>query len=356
MTQLGTTADKDFQLSCPIPINDYPHVLMAHGGGGRLMHRLIEDMFVATFAQDTDTELHDAAVLSCDQSKLAFSTDSYVVHPLIFPGGDIGDLAVNGTVNDLACAGARPKYLSAGFILEEGLPMETLWRVVQSMRRAADRAGVTIMTGDTKVVDRGKGDGMFINTAGIGMIEHDQVIAPRSIQPGDAVIINGDMARHGMAIMAVREGMEFESEIQSDTASLADMVLTLLSEGIEIHCLRDLTRGGLGSALNEIAMAANREIAIEEAAIPVRDDVAAACEILGIDPLYVANEGRMVAFIAAKDQDRALTLIKNHPLGQGASLIGHVIEQQTPLVTIKTKIGVSRILDMLSGEQLPRIC
>jgi hydrogenase expression/formation protein HypE len=224
------------------------------------------------------------------------------------------------------------------------------------MRKASDHAGVTSKTGDTKVVDRGKGDGMFINTAGIGMIEHELTIAPRSIQPGDAVIINGDLARHGMAIMAVREGLEFESEIQSDTAALADLVLTLLAEGIEIHCLRDLTRGGLGSALNEIAMAASREIAIEEAAIPVRDDVAAACEILGIDPLYVANEGRMVAFIAAKDQDRALTLIKNHPLGQGASLIGHVIEQQTPLVTIKTRIGVSRILDMLSGEQLPRIC
>ncbi|OGX37630.1 MAG: hydrogenase expression/formation protein HypE [Omnitrophica WOR_2 bacterium RIFCSPHIGHO2_02_FULL_52_10] len=347
---------KEFTITCPIPVRDYPHVLLAHGGGGKLMHQLIEKMFKAAFES---SELHkgrDAAVLQLGQGKTAFTSDSYVVRPLFFPGGDIGTLAVNGTVNDLAMAGARPKYISVSFILEEGLAMEALWRVVRSIRRAALEAEVEIVTGDTKVVDRGKGDGMYINTAGIGEITHAQDIAPQNIQTGDAILLNGDLARHGMAVMAVREGLEFESAIESDCAPLADLVGALLSAGVEIHCLRDLTRGGLASALNEIASGAQREISIDEALIPVREDVASACELLGLDPLYVANEGRFIAIVPRRDQEKALTIMRKHPLGQGACLIGTVGNRGSALVTLKSRIGAGRILDMLSGEQLPRIC
>lgn len=346
----------DLGLSCPIPINDYPNVLLAHGGGGMLMHQLIEKMFVPAFQNNLPNAKHDGAVFEMNGARLAFTTDSYVVHPLFFPGGDIGTLAINGTVNDLAMCGARPLYLSAGFILEEGLPMETLWRVVQSMQRAAVAANVQLVTGDTKVVDKGKGDGMFINTAGIGVIEHRLSIAPASVQPGDAILLNGDLGRHGMAIMAVREGLEFESAIASDCAPLADLVLKLLEAGIEIHCLRDLTRGGLASALNEIAEVARRQINIEERAIPIREDVQGACEILGFDPLYVANEGRFIAIVAASDAERALAILRAHALGAEAAIIGKVLEDTNGLVTMKSKIGVNRIVDMLSGEQLPRIC
>jgi hydrogenase expression/formation protein HypE len=279
-----------------------------------------------------------------------------VVRPLFFPGGDIGSLAVHGTVNDLAMCGARPLYLSAGFVLEEGLPMETLWRVVQSMQQAAQRAGVQIVTGDTKVVDKGKGDGIFINTAGIGIIEHLQRIAPQSVRKGDVLLVNGDLGRHGMAIMAVREGLEFESTLESDSAPVADLVLELLSAGIEVHCLRDLTRGGLASALNEIAEAARVTIRLEESRIPVREEVQAACEMLGFDPLYVANEGRFVAFVAPSDAARARDLMASHPLGAGAALVGEVTDDSAALVTMTSRIGASRIVDLLSGEQLPRIC
>ncbi len=343
--------------SCPLIVKDYPHVLLAHGGGGKLMHQLIDGVFKAAF--DANSPLvnnHDSVVILCSWDRMAFTTDSYVVHPLFFPGGDIGKLAVNGTVNDLAMSGARPLYLSAGFILEEGLAMETLERVVQSMQQAAQEAGVRIVTGDTKVVDKGKGDGLFINTAGIGVIEHDQVIAPQSVRPGDVILLNGDLARHGMAIMAVREGLAFESSIESDTAPLADIVLTLLAEGIEIHCLRDLTRGGFASTLNEIAAASTAGIVINENFIPVREDVASACEILGLDPLYVANEGRFVAFVAAKDAERALGIMRNHKNGKGSCIIGKVVDDPNFLVKMKSKIGACRIVDMLSGEQLPRIC
>jgi hydrogenase expression/formation protein HypE len=346
----------DFSLSCPIPIDDYPHVLLAHGGGGTLMHQLIERMFLPAFRNPLLEARHDGAVLAPDGVRLAFTTDAYVVRPLCFPGGDIGSLAVNGTVNDLAMCGARPLCLSAAFILEEGLAMETLWRIVQSMRRAADAAGVPLVTGDTKVVDRGKGDGIFIATAGIGAISHHLTIAPASMRPGDAILLNGDIGRHGIAIMAVREGLEFEARIESDCAPLADLVGSLLRAGLEVHCLRDLTRGGLASALNEIAGAAHLGVSIDEGSIPVREDVRGACEILGFDPLYVANEGRFVCILPTGDAERALRIMRADPLGAGACLIGRVTEAASGPVTMRSRIGVSRVLDMLSGEQLPRIC
>ncbi|MCS6936971.1 MAG: hydrogenase expression/formation protein HypE [Candidatus Bipolaricaulota bacterium] len=349
-------ANDEFALACPIPISEYPQVLLAHGGGGKLMHQLIERLFAATFANQYLEERHDGARLLLNGTRLAFTTDSYVVRPLFFPGGDIGKLAVYGTVNDLAMCGARPLFLSAGFILEEGLPMEILWRVVRSMREAAQTAHVQIVTGDTKVVDKGKGDGLFINTAGIGIVEHDLVIAPQSVRPGDGVLLNGDLGRHGIAIMAVREGLAFESAIESDCAPLADLVLRLLEAQIEIHCLRDLTRGGLASALCEIAKTAQLTISIDERAIPIREEVQGACEILGLDPLYVANEGRFVAFVAPDHVERALAILRAHSPEGGAALIGRVSEQKEGLVTLKSRIGVTRVLDMLSGEQLPRIC
>ena len=345
-----------FAPACPIPIPQYPHVLMAHGGGGKLMHQLIGKMFLTAFGNPLLDTQHDSTVVEWAGKKLAFTTDSYVVRPIFFPGGDIGSMAVHGTVNDLAMSGARPLYLSSAFILEEGLPMETLWRVVCSLRDAARRCGVQIITGDTKVVDKGKGDGLFINTAGIGIVEHEQKIAPQNVRPGDGVLVSGDLGRHGMAIMAVREGLAFESRIESDSAPVAGLVMQLLNAGIEIHCLRDLTRGGLASALNEIAEAAGAKIAIEEKSVPVREDVHAACEMLGLDPLQVACEGRFAAFIAAKDVDRALQIMRSHDVGAGSAIIGRVTESSTPLVTLKSAIGAIRILDMPSGEQLPRIC
>jgi hydrogenase expression/formation protein HypE len=352
-----------FSLSCPISIERYPHVTLAHGGGGKLMHELITRMFVPTFEIPIDCQ-HDAAALALPEiangnlssSKIAFTTDSYVIHPLFFPGGDIGSLAVNGTVNDLAMAGARPLYLSVSFILEEGLPMSTLWQIVQSMQKAAHIAKVQIVTGDTKVLERGKGDGIFINTAGVGIIESDLTIAPQSVRPGDAILLNGDLGRHGMAIMSVREGLEFETVITSDTAPLGDLVLKLLAAGIEIHSLRDLTRGGLASALNEIAIAARVRIEIDESLIPVREDVRGACEILGFDPLYVANEGRLIAFVPQIQVETALEIIRSHPCGESAVAIGRVIDNSSSLVTMRTSIGSTRIVDLLSGEQLPRIC
>jgi len=343
-------------LVCPIPFSEYPHVLMAHGGGGRLTNQLIERIFIPAFGNPALGARHDGARLEVGGQALAFSTDSYVVRPLEFPGGDIGALAVNGTVNDLAMCGARPRFLSAGFILEEGLPMATLWRVVSSMRSAADAAGVTIVTGDTKVVDRGKGDGVYINTAGIGVIEHAHVIAPMSVRPGDVVLLSGDIGRHGMAVMAVREGLEFESTIESDCAPLVAPVLDLLDAGIPVHCLRDLTRGGLASALVEIAQASGLHIRLEEPAITVREDVRGACELLGFDPLYVANEGRFVAFVPAADAERARQRLAGHPVSAGAVRIGVVSDAPAGTVTLRTAFGTTRVVDLLTGEQLPRIC
>lgn len=347
---------QEFTPVCPLPIQQHPHVLLAHGGGGKLMHQLIETVIVPAFSNSLLGVRHDGASFAVGDSRLAFTTDSYVVRPLFFPGGDIGSLAINGTVNDLAMCGARPLYLSAGFILEEGLPMETLWRVIQSMKRTADVAGVQLVTGDTKVVDKGKGDGIFINTAGIGVVEHSLVIAPNSVLPGDAILLSGDLGRHGVAIMAEREGLEFESQIESDCAPLSDVVQALLGAGIELHCLRDLTRGGLTSALVEIAESAKWQIHIEETAIPVREDVRGACEILGLDPMYLANEGRFIAFVPAAQMERTLAILNAFAYETTAAMIGTVTDIARPLVMLKSRIGAMRIVDMFSGEQLPRIC
>lgn len=320
------------------------------------MHQLLEQVFGHAFSNPILDARHDSAQFTVPVGRLAMTTDSYVVRPLFFPGGDIGSLAVHGTVNDLAMSGARPVYLTSAFILEEGLSMEVLWRVVCSMRDAAEQCGVQIVTGDTKVVEKRGGDGLYINTAGIGVIEHSRDILPYNIRPGDSVIVSGDLGRHGMAIMAVREGLQFESTIESDSAPVHEPVLELLKAGIEVHCLRDLTRGGLASALNEIADVAGIKIVIEERDVPVREDVHAACEMLGLDPLLVANEGRFVAFVAANDTARALNILHRHPISARAVPIGEVQKSNEPLVTIRSTIGVSRILDMPTGEQLPRIC
>jgi len=343
-------------LTCPIPLADHPQIQLAHGGGGRLTNDLVERMFLPAFANAALGARHDGARLEFGALTLAFSTDSYVVRPLVFPGGDIGTLAVNGTVNDLAMCGARPRFLSAAFIMEEGLAMETLWQVVSSMRAAADAAGVALVTGDTKVVDRGKGDGLYVNTAGVGLIEHDRVIAPMSVRSGDVVILSGDIGRHGMAVMAAREGLEFESAIESDCAPLAAPVLDLLDAGIDVHCLRDLTRGGLASAVCEIAQASSLNIRLDERAVSVREDVRGACEILGFDPMYVANEGRFIAIVPAADAGRAVEILRAHDVSSHAATIGSVSESPSGIVTLRSAIGAMRIVDMLSGEQLPRIC
>lgn len=349
--------EREFRLSCPIPFGAGPTVQMAHGGGGRVMQRLLEQSVLPIFANSFSEARHDAAALpGTGASRLAFTTDSYVVRPLFFPGGSIGTLAVNGTVNDLAMSGARPLWLSAGFILEEGLPLETLERVVRSMREAADAACVSIVTGDTKVVDRGKGDGIFINTAGVGVIEHDLTLAPASVRPGDVVLLSGDIGRHGITIMAERESLGFETDLESDCASVSAPALKLIAEGIEVRCMRDLTRGGLASALVEIAETAVVQISVDDESIPVREDVRSACELLGFDPLYVANEGRFVAFVPAEQADMALAVLRSVPLTAGASRIGTVGEAPDGLVVLRSRIGASRVVDMLSGEQLPRIC
>jgi hydrogenase expression/formation protein HypE len=346
----------DLAFACPFPIQDYPNVLLAHGGGGKLMHQLIGKMILPAFRNPMLELEHDASVFEAGGQRLAFTTDSYVVRPIFFPGGDLGSLAVHGTVNDLAMAGARPLYLSAAFIIEEGLPMDTLWKIVSCMRHAAENAGVEIVTGDTKVVDKGKGDGLFINTAGVGILEHALKIAPQSVQPDDVILVNGDLGRHGMAIMAMREGLEFESTIESDSAPVADLVMALLRGGIEPHCMRDLTRGGLTSAMNEIAHSANLTLQLEERLIPIREDVRAACEILGLDAFQVACEGRFALFVPERQADRALELLKAQPNGSEACRIGQVTQLRTPKVLLKSHLGVQRILDMPSGEQLPRIC
>lgn len=349
------TPATDFALQCPLPLRDYPVIVMAHGGGGRLMHQLLENIFWPAFQNPLLAQQHDGAVARMN-GRVAFTTDSYVVRPLFFPGGDIGTLAINGTVNDLAMCGARPQYLSAGFILEEGLPMETLWRVVQSMKSAAAAAQVQIVTGDIKVVDKGMGDGLFINTAGIGCVETELVISPSSVRPGDVVLLSGDVGRHGIAIMGVREGLSFESPIESDCGPLVAPVRKLLDAGIEIHCLRDLTRGGLATTLAEIAGTSGWRINLEEAAVPVEEGVKGACEMLGFDPMYVANEGRFLAIVAACDAERALDLLRTEPICARATRAGQVLEEKSGLATLKTIFGSTRILDMLSGEQLPRIC
>ena len=342
--------------TCPIPAAEGEQVSLAHGGGGRAMARLIERLFLPAFTNPALDLRHDGAQLELDGARLAFSTDSYVVSPLFFPGGDIGTLAVNGTVNDLAMCGARPLYLSAGFIVEEGFALAALERVAASMRTAAAAAGVLLVTGDTKVVDRGKADGLFVNTAGIGRIAAPRQIAPRQVRAGDVVLLSGDLGRHGVAVMTARGALGLQTSIESDCAPLAAPVLSLLEAGCAVSCLRDLTRGGLASALVEIAEAAGVEIALDERAIPVRDEVRAVCELLGLDPIYVANEGRFVAFVAAADAGHALDILRAHEVSNSACVIGEVSAGAAGRVVMKSAIGARRVVDMLSGEQLPRIC
>lgn len=348
-------ASDDFALSCPVPLTGDETIQVAHGGGGRATARLLDTIFRPAFDDAELARRHDGARLDL-HGPAAFTTDTYVVRPLVFPGGDIGTLAVNGTVNDLAMCGARPEYLSAGFVLEEGLDTMVLSRIVVSMREAARAAGVRIVTGDLKVVDRGKGDGIFINSAGVGTIVARTRIEPASVRPGDVVILSGDVGRHGIAVMAARDGLGFESSIASDCAPVAAPVLALVEAGIDVHCLRDLTRGGLTGGLVEVAETAGVAIAIEEGAVAVSGEVAAACEILGLDPFHVANEGRFLAFVPEQDAARALAILGKHPVSAGAAVIGTVAAGKAGRVTCRGPLGAARVLDMLSGEQLPRIC
>ncbi|CAN5441643.1 hydrogenase expression/formation protein HypE [soil metagenome] len=342
--------------SCPIPITNYSEIVLAHGSGGKLSHQLMEKMVLPQFRNDLLDPLHDGAIFSIGGQRVAFSTDSYVVSPIFFPGGDIGKLAVHGTVNDLAMCGAQPLYLSVGFILEEGTPMEDFWRVVQSMSEAAKAAGVMLVTGDTKVVDRGKADKIFINTSGIGVIPEGINISPKRAQAGDKIIMSGTMAVHGIAIMSVREGLEFETEIASDTASLNGLVEAIFAANKDVHVLRDPTRGGITSALTEIAQSARVGMLINEGDIPISEEVKGACEILGLDPLYVANEGKLLAIVSPDTAERVLEAMREHPLGKDAAIIGEVTEEHPGFVLMKTRVGGTRVVDMLSGEQLPRIC
>jgi hydrogenase expression/formation protein HypE len=342
--------------TCPLPLSDYREIVLAHGSGGKLSQQLIHQVVLPQFGNELLEPLHDGAIFSLGGARLAFSTDSFVVSPIFFPGGDIGRLAVNGTVNDIAMCGARPLYLSAGFILEEGTAMEDFWKVVSSMREAATEAGVSLVTGDTKVVDRGKADKIFINTSGIGLVPEGVNIHPGRARAGDKVIVSGQIAVHGMAIMSVREGLEFETQIASDTAPLNDLVNTILATTPDIHVFRDPTRGGITSALSEIAQAARVGIRLNEASIPISEEVKGACEILGLDPLYVANEGKLLAIVPAEAASAVLATIRAHQLGAEAAIIGEVTDDHPGFVSMKTRVGGTRVVDMLSGEQLPRIC
>jgi hydrogenase expression/formation protein HypE len=345
--------------TCPIPLKNYPTIVMGHGAGGKMMNDLIQHLFASDFHNDLLAQLGDSTALELSAhsgQRLAFSTDSFVVSPLFFPGGDIGELAVNGTVNDLAMSGAKPLFLSAGFILEEGLKMETLGRISASMARACKQAGVQIAAGDTKVVEKGHGDGVYINTSGIGLIPAGVVITPQNAKPGDAILVSGTLGDHGIAIMSVREGLQFESQIKSDTAPLNDMVAEILTASQEIHCLRDATRGGLSAVLNELAVASNVGIEFEEDKVPVRPAVNAACEMLGLDPFYIANEGKLVAFVPEAQAEEILAVMKNNEYGKEAAIIGRVVEAHPSMVVAKTAIGSSRVVDLPAGELLPRIC
>ncbi len=341
---------------CPLPAIEEGVIERGHGGGGALTGRLVAELFRPCLGAPTDKPQHDGATLAVGGSRLAFTTDSFVVTPLEFPGGDIGALAVIGTVNDLAMCGAQPLSLSAGFILEEGLEIARLRRIAASMGQAAAAAGVRVVTGDTKVVERGKGDGIYITTAGVGLIPPGVTISPQCVRPGDVVLLSGDVGRHGIAIMAAREGLGFETEIVSDLASLAPTVAGLIAAGVTLHCLRDLTRGGLASALVEIATGAGVELRLDAAAVPVGEAVRGACEILGLDPWFVANEGRLVAFVPELEVVRALAILRSHPGGAEAAVIGRVAATSGRGRVLAETIGGVRVLDLLSGEQLPRIC
>jgi len=345
-----------FALSCPAPLATTDRVLLGHGSGGKMTADLIARYFLPAFRNSYLERLDDQAVLNLAGGRLAFTTDAHVVTPLFFPGGDIGMLAVNGTVNDLAMAGARPLYLSAAFILEEGFPLADLSRIVESMSAAAKNAGVLLVTGDTKVVDRGKADGCFITTSGVGIIEHDQQITATGARPGDLVILSGAIAEHGMTIMAARAELEVESPVASDSMPLHEMVLEMLEAGAEIHCLRDPTRGGVATALNEIARQSGVGMVLEEDAILLREPVRGICELLGFDPLYVANEGKLLAIVEPRSAEGVLAAMRRRAEGRDARVIGEVVEDPERLVVLRTRVGGRRIVDMLQGDQLPRIC
>jgi len=348
--------------TCPLPKSRYDHIVLGHGGGGLLTAELIQRLFVPVFGNEVLAALEDQATVrlvgdnGVKAPRLAFTTDSFVVRPIFFPGGDIGRLAVHGTVNDLAVGGARPLYLAAAFILEEGLALSDLRRIVASMRAACDEAGVALVTGDTKVVDRGKGDQIFITTTGIGLVPEGRSLSIRSARPGDRIIVSGTIGDHGIAIMSVREGIEFETVLESDSAPLTDLVRLMLDTCPAIRAMRDPTRGGVSSALNELAEASHVGVTLREASIPVRPEVRGACEMLGLDPLYVANEGKLIAVVPSEDAERLVKVMRTHPLGQSAALIGDVVAEHPGMVTMRSLVGGERVVTLLSGEQLPRIC
>ncbi len=344
------------QLACPAPLPAQDKVLLGHGSGGRLSTEMLQKVFLPSFRDTTLNTLNDQALIDVDGVRLAFTTDSFVVKPLFFPGGDIGSLAVNGTINDLAMGGAEPLYLSVAFILEEGLPLETLQQVVASLARAAEEAGVAVVTGDTKVVEKGKGDGLFINTSGIGRVLPGINLSADQARPGDSIILSGSIGDHGITILSQREGLEFDGPMISDCAALHTLVAAMLEASPAIRCMRDPTRGGLSSALNEIAGQSHVGMELEESAIPVQEVVRGACELLGLDPLYVANEGKLVAIVDSRYAERVVAAMRTHPLGKQARIIGLVTDAHPSLVTVRTSLGTTRIVDMLSGDQLPRIC
>ncbi|QDU24232.1 hydrogenase expression/formation protein HypE [Urbifossiella limnaea] len=342
--------------TCPLPLRDYPHVVMGHGGGGRLSADLVEHLFLPAFRNPALARLGDAAVLPPVPGRLAFTTDGFVVRPLFFPGGCVGDLAVHGTVNDLAVSGATPLYLSAGFILEEGLPLADLGRIVDRMAAAARAAGVAVVCGDTKVVDRGHGDGCYITTAGVGVVPDGVTLGVQQARPGDAVVLSGPVGNHGIAVLCVREGLEFETRVESDTAALTGLAAAVLAACPATRAMRDPTRGGLAATLNEIAAGSGVGIEIDEPAVPVDDEVRAACDLLGLDPLLVANEGKLVAVVPADAADHLLAAVRRHPLGTRAAVIGRVTDQHPRLVVARTAVGGRRVVSTPVGEQLPRIC
>ena len=342
--------------TCPVPPSRYDHILLGHGSGGQLTAELIQRIFVPAFRNDVLVALEDQATVAVLGGRIAFTTDSFVVRPIFFPGGDIGRLAVHGTVNDLAVGGAQPLFLSAAFILEEGLALADLKRVVASMRAACDEAGVTLVTGDTKVVDRGKGDQLFITTSGIGLVPAGRTLSIRNARPRDRILVSGTIGDHGIAIMSVREGIEFETVLESDSAPLQGLTRAMLEACPGIRCMRDPTRGGLSSALNELAVASRVGVELHEAAIPLRPEVRGACEMLGLDPLYVASEGKLIAVVLPEDADRLLGVMREHPLGRNAAIIGEVVDVHPGLVVQKSLVGGERVVTMLAGEQLPRIC